>query len=413
MSKSEAVNGMQLGAIPTALGYRPQSPGISARSPRYMNHPSTPNAAPIGNSRTATIKNILSQTPVNAEPIKPIAMPLPTVALPSQNKVVVSDTSKAASLATTTKAAPPQQMSTYSAPPKLDIEKLLVQNGYTIISKYTIRNDESALSVIYLKCYNSDSHTIFVMLDVDGSIGLMSDDIDKTIVSVSESSSIDHSIKNSASECVSTLCSGVALQCTDELCTILRENDGSTNQTSFISSDSDSTKTNPLVYPIVRLSEIITDPNGALSRVSAVSTRIFAEAMKRSEAAYASACVSSASLTASVMFFTESRAKLLTKMQDEIKTLELYRKGYNDMKSNNDITPKDTENIKTLPINVYARNYAIERAISLTDEFANYIQKMQEITVSIEGVAAKLSGYFDAISEKGLTLEDIKKITEM
>ncbi len=159
------------------------------------------------------------------------------------------------------------------------IDDLLMTKGYLRLDTITLDTDQE--KVFYVKAIDPVGDIVFIQMDKSG--GLTVQLSNRTVVKVSEGTSIPHSVKVRAAECAGSSVCGVAFQCEGEFCFVNRKDDGKLYEGTFVTSETASDKKitpfgSPVAYPIITLSEIEANNDNAIERVRKATMDIQAAA---------------------------------------------------------------------------------------------------------------------------------------
>jgi hypothetical protein len=156
------------------------------------------------------------------------------------------------------------------------INDLLMQKGYASLDTITM-NVNGGESAFYIKAINSLGDIVFIESNRTG--GLSVQLADRTLVKVTDGSSIAQSVKVSALNCAGSAVCGVAFQCEGEFCILRRRNDGQIDQGTYIVAEGPQDKAvtplgSAVAYPIILMSELETNNEDAIKRVRMATVKI-------------------------------------------------------------------------------------------------------------------------------------------
>lgn len=298
------------------------------------------------------------------------------------------------------------------------IESQLTKYKYTIIDRVVLKREDgfqTQYNVEYVKCYDPNGLTVFVMLDVKGSLGVQMPDL--TTVHVAKGSSIPLSDKLAANDCAGTGVCGVALECPDELCTILRQNDGSSKEASFVMTEEYSTKTmardgSSVASVIIRMSEIMQDYKGTLDRTRAASQRIRENAFKASHEGLERTMKKAQTLTEGISKFDSNRKLAYLSLKNGIAQLQLYSDKYYAMYTDNTITSQNNNLYNQTIGNLYARNKVFSDIITTTTAFNDLEKDIEAIASKIIALNNSLCAKHEKVTGQ-LSIDQIREIIKM
>lgn len=157
-----------------------------------------------------------------------------------------------------------------------DIEAILFDRGFVPTDRIVTQDEQGRPVVKYIKVITNRGHRAFIDPDTEGLIKPM--ETQKIMRQVETVSSIPYSIKNGSLECASNIACGIAYECQDEVC-VLRKDDLTPKEVVF-STEPVVTRVgsvNYISYPIVKLSDIMAEPEQVLEDVAEVSQRLQVE----------------------------------------------------------------------------------------------------------------------------------------
>lgn len=158
---------------------------------------------------------------------------------------------------------------------------LLLKQHYTIVKAVQVGNGK----IEYIKAYNSNGRGVYIHMDLDGVVEISGNK--KFIVKKIEpaASLIPSSHINSIDKISSA--SGMVYECQNQICAVMRKNDATIETPSYeVQIPLSNTVMNDgeiLGYPLVLLSEILRDSEGALERAEEISDFIRSREVDRVE----------------------------------------------------------------------------------------------------------------------------------
>jgi hypothetical protein len=298
------------------------------------------------------------------------------------------------------------------------IESQLSKYKYTIIDRVVLKRDDGfrvGYNVEYVKCYDPNGLTVFVMLDVKGSLGVQMPDL--TTVHVAKGSSIPLSDKLAANDCAGTGVCGVALECQDELCTILRQNDGSSKEASFVMTEEYATKTmardgSAVASVIIRMSEIMQDYKGTLDRTQTASQRIKDNAFQASHDGLVRTMKKAQTLTEGIAKFDSNRKLAYQSLKQGINQLQTYSDKYYSMYTDKTITSQNNNQYNLTIGNLYARNKVFGDIITTTTAFNDLEKEIEAIASKVIALNNSLCAKHEKVTGE-LTMEQIRAVINM
>ena len=276
---------------------------IPTGTPR-VGTPSLPLAVPLGTRVPSIASGSVTTFPMTGgvavratSPPAPVAVASPVVvaaAAPAPVAVVRSPTSTVVMTSSPTSvSAMPRPLSVASALPaptgsfssyagaiaENSIDDLLLTKGYLRLDVITLDSDRE--KIFYIKAINPVGDIVFIEADRSGALTVQLQN--RTVVKVSPGSAISQSVKIKAAECAESAGCRAAFQCEGEFCIVQRADDGKIYEGTFVTTESASDKKitplgSPVAYPIITLSEIEANSDGAIVRVRKATMEIQAAA---------------------------------------------------------------------------------------------------------------------------------------
>jgi hypothetical protein len=295
------------------------------------------------------------------------------------------------------------------------IESQLNKYKYTIVDRVILKRQDGLMNVEYVKCYDPNGITVFVMLDIKGTLGVQMPDL--TTVHVAKGSSIALSDKLAANDCAGSGVCGVALECQDELCTIVRQNDGSSKEATFVMTEEYSTKTmtpdgSPVASVIIRMSEILQDYKGTLDRTRIATQRIRENAFKASQEGLDRTMKQSQLLHDVIGKFGSNRNAAYESLKKSIAQLQNYTDQYYTMFADSTITPANNSSYNLTIGNLYARNKIFADMITLTTAFNSMEKDIKAISDRVISLNNTLCSKHEKVVGE-MTMDQIKAVVNL
>lgn len=259
---------------------QPLAPARGVNSPL----PASPSVITQLTSKTSPMV-VVAPTPQNTPVAGPVPLPLPSSASSSPKPLTPVGTSVSSSpRAKEVKMSPglsplPSPSRTFNTYAKAitenSIDDLLMAKGYAPLDIITLNTDKD--KVYYIKAENPVGDIVFIQTDKSG--GLTVQLPNRTVVKISEGSSIPTSVKISAMECAGSAVCGAAFQCNGELCILQRKDDGKIYQATYVVTETPrETKMtpfgSPVAFPVITLTEIESNNDDAIARVHKATLEI-------------------------------------------------------------------------------------------------------------------------------------------
>lgn len=287
------------------------------------------------------------------------------------------------------------------------IENQLESHKYVVLDR--IITNENGNKVNYIKAYDPNGVIVFIMMDTIGNVPVKADDIKS--LSCIENSSISVSDKNSAIMCSGTGICGVALICRDEICLIIRGNDGSTQETSYRSNDSTMTSNNTAIpFVIIKMSEITSDPEGTLNRSFEANERITKGAFNSAVESLARTIKKSELLQEAIKSFYKNRDSAYDRLVKDRSYLSSYTRKYYSKFTSGTLDTESEQKYVNASANLYARNKIFNDLVAITNAFSEEEEKIEKICNIVIELNNTVVKSHDSSAKKILTSEEINRI---
>jgi len=166
-------------------------------------------------------------------------------------------------------------------------EEELMKHGYAIVDKVFTKDDSGKVVCEYIKARTVRGQLVFVEMDSGGCVAYRKDDL--TAVRTKDAIKVPHSAKIGALECADLSVCGVAFECNDGICTLVRKCDDrslepsehhlvtvSKHQKKAIVMDD-----NPIAYPVIKMSEIMANNCLVMENIDKVTKKMRKKAFLR------------------------------------------------------------------------------------------------------------------------------------
>jgi len=287
------------------------------------------------------------------------------------------------------------------------IENQLESHKYVVLDR--IITNENGSKVNYIKAYDPNGVIVFIMMDTMGNVPVKSDDI-KSLASI-DNSSISVSDKNSALVCSGTGMCGVALVCRDEICIIVRNNEGGTQETSYRSNDSTMTANNTAIpFVIIKMSEITSDPEGTLNRSFEANERITKGAFNSAVENLARTIKKAELLQEAINSFYKNRESAYDRLVKDRSYLSSYTRKYYSKFTSGTLDSESEQKYVNASANLYARNKIFNDLVAITNVFSEEEEKIEKICNIVIELNNTVVKNHDASAKKILTSEEINRL---
>jgi predicted metal-dependent enzyme (double-stranded beta helix superfamily) len=287
------------------------------------------------------------------------------------------------------------------------VEAQLEAKKYVILDR--IITNEDGVQVNYIKAYDPNGVIVYILMDSIGNLSVSEDEL-KPMMSINESK-IRVSDKMAASTCAGTGICGVALICNDEICMMVRNNDGTTGEKSYQSSTPIlNTGDNAIAHIIVRMSEILADPEGTLMRSFEANERVMRAAFHSAQETLNRSIIKARLLQEAIESFIKNRNKAYENLEKEKMRLSAYTNKYYMQYVKGDLdTVKETRYAEA-SLNLYARNKVFLDLISITNMFSEEEDEMERTCNAFISLNNEIVEKHQSTFEKMLSKEDAMKL---
>jgi len=287
------------------------------------------------------------------------------------------------------------------------VENQLESKKYIVLDR--ILTDDDGVQAHYIKAYDPNGVIVYIMMDSVGSLAVKSDEI-KAMVPIRESR-IRVSDKMAASTCAGTGICGVALICDNEVCIMIRNNDGTTNENSYQSQTPIlNTGDSPISHIVVRMSEILADSEGTLLRSFEANDRMMRAAFYSAEETLNRAVKKAELLRQAITSFIDNRKAAYDRLERDRMNLSSYTNKYYNQFVKGTLDAQGDAMYVSASSNLYARNKIFLDLISLTNTFSAEEDELEKICNTIISINNTIVEKHQSTSKKILTGEEIMKI---
>jgi hypothetical protein len=265
------------------------------------------------------------------------------------------------------------------------IENELLAAGYAPISRIILDSSGIKRESQYIKAKNKKGQTTFIELDSDGYTTARTNDL--TLLRSEKASEIPYSIKTGAMDCAGQDVCGVAFECgLDSVCILSKNKEDLTPvESNFIYVE----KPGPsaavikqqdtiMSYPVVRLSEIRTNPDLVTSSINIVSRRLRNASYETLLRSLVSAQASIEHLNKAFADFNNVREQYATGLNETLTQLENMHDQY---EANPPTTDEGREKYRRVQSNLSVRNDGLEdllRGMTIVSEQTAVIESVAD-----------------------------------
>lgn len=292
----------------------------------------------------------------------------------------------------------------------VSVVDILSKGGYTII-RSIFTGDENRVK--YLKTYNGKGMIVYILLDIEDEV--VHDDGERGRFIVKRFSGKSRVPLSSTRELLEKNpdASGVVFECSDELCVMVRKNDRTIENPIFrvfdpLRSESIISLDEGMSgYPLIRLSEIILDPEGAEERATELTEFIFAESVKYIHK-------ESEMMSKMLIALEQANNKFVSSSVAACVVINREKKAISD-KLEQIQCPIQRENLKR---NVFLREDSRDKILKLQKEIFSLNHYLKKLLPQFDNAITAANGMFNLFDGEGegITIydkEDTTKILRM
>jgi len=286
------------------------------------------------------------------------------------------------------------QFSTYQGNAKnQDIEKALLERGFISTEKILTKDNDGNVVCRFIKARDSLGHALYIELDTtekDGMGYLSVSDTDNVLTVSHEASVVPYSLKVGSFEASSSSLYGVGFECDNQVCVMSRK-DSSLEPIETVFTYSQNTGNDmgiqdrhPIPFPIVKLSEILTNPKAVSQNIASSHGRMrniaFNSCMKDVEAMKKS----SIELQHEIERFDKISSEVSKALSETISELENMHDSYE--RRGLPKNEKDASNLKAIKFNLQKRADLTSDYISLCHSMRERAQKIAVLNEEIKSL---------------------------
>ena len=262
-------------------------------------------------------------------------------------------------------------------------EEELMKHGYAIVDKVFTRDPQGNVVCEYIKACTVRGQFVFVEMDSGGCVAYRKDDL--TAVRMKDAIKVPHSAKMGALECADLNVCGVAFECKDGICTLVRNcDDRSLEPTEHhlvtVSKKCDEAiimDDNPIAYPVVKMSEITANNCLVMGNIDEVTRKMRKKGFVRCKKNLQENKCLLEDLVNEYRTFCHYTGRLFETLQRSICELERIQDPYIECPPECD---DNKERFKVLGYNLRVRHSTMDKLISKCDEVAAQRCPLEEMT---------------------------------
>jgi len=212
------------------------------------------------------------------------------------------------------------------------VENDLAKYGYVATDKIITRDNDGNVAARYIKATNDRGQQVFVELDIDGKVAVRPTDL--TLIESKQANEIPYNVKVGTYNCAGNGVCGVAFECKEGLCTLVRDdNTLQPVESNFVTVQQFDKKSgilegDPMSYPIVRLSDIKANPDLVAKYIDDSTRRIRNTGYNNCNAEFNNLAKSLDSLNLSYRTLERKQRDTFITLSNTLRDLERMQKDY-------------------------------------------------------------------------------------
>lgn len=285
---------------------------------------------------------------------------------------------------------------TENVPIKAELEKELMLHNYTPLEKIIIRDKGQMEKARYFKAFNKLGQTVFVDLDNDGIVHVNPKDL--TVTPSNKSNMIPYSSKLGTMKCLDLDICGVAFECYNGICTLHRDQRSTTPiENTFVIieghiSNNMTVNSDPIAFPIIRLSEIKNNPRLVLKTVNRATKKLRNLAHDNCHDELKKTFKIITELNKQYTKFNELQEKLFKNISSSIEILEHKITEIDDIEQ---LDEEDKKTYELLQYNIRLRNDKIVDLLNICKDVCNTMTSNKMSEKNIVSILEYLNNIID------------------
>lgn len=405
VSPLSSLNGLSLSDTTTPKLTLPSTTNPTLNKPIPV---SAPRTSPI----PSTLSQIpgyspLSQTSRNVNSMPPL---LPTVVSPlTQDKTVLTNTHDrltgyGQNLPDTLNIIPSEQTlnsDTFSDYSNLidehSVEQELANKGYIVQDKLLTRDIGGITAARFIKAINPRGQLVYIEMDTDGYVTVQPSD--PTLMESKTASTIPYSIKMGSYENAGTQVSGIVIECENGICTLTRNTKTlDPEEKNFIIPDNGTynilkAEGQPVPYPVIKFSEIKTNPSIVLSNVDQSVARMrdysYSECRKR----FTNLKQTIQGLWNTVSSIDEKQTNAYKQLTNSIAELKVIQEQYKNIKLET-ASEIDKQKYRKVIYNLSKRNELVVDLFRICEEISDYNDNISSVSSELSKIESLIDSEF-------------------
>jgi len=271
-----------------------------------------------------------------------------------------------------------------------DVEQTLLDSGFIPTEKLLTRDDFGIVTCHFIKTRDKLGHASYVEIDTDYSdgMGFVKVSADEPVMTVSsEASVIPYSMKVGTFEANQDLY-GVGFECDNSVCMLKRKDPSlAPSETIFSYStgpeSSGIMKDHPIPFPIVKMSEIISNPAEVQRSIQQSHQRMRNVAFNKCHKDVQDLKQRIKELEKEVVEFDKISSEVSNVLSCTINNLETFHGQYEDL---NELCDKDKQKLKTIRFNLQKRHDLVNDHVNLCKAVKERSDKIAELTQELRDI---------------------------
>lgn len=271
---------------------------------------------------------------------------------------------------------------------KADKTNELTKYGYMPIQTLMSKDSNGNPQAEYIKAIDKMGRTIFVYLDQTGYSAVSQSDLTHIDAKSGVLIPLDLSDKKTAMDKLGNDASGVAFECSSGVCLVTRNGHDEPREVTFTNVKQHVDQAivvgdYPISFPVFRLSEIVANPELVLKNTAIATTNIRQAAFASANAMLSQESVDIKRLSESFNKFVETRNAVITKLKNDISSLEDYNARYAAIKS---AAPIEALKHETVLKELQVRHKMVPEILRSSRAVADYRNQIEAIISSVDQV---------------------------
>lgn len=264
------------------------------------------------------------------------------------------------------------------------IDRELLNNSYIPTNKIVVQTDNGEKRTQYIKAINKNGQNVFIFIDINGYTTSKPNDL--TLVKTSIHNNIPHSLKTGATNCIGNDVTGIAFECNDYVCVITRDGlDFKEENYCYMQYEDENMLGGVVVcYPVVKMSEIKTNPDLILTNTDKTTRRLRNASYTAELQDLELTSQAIIKLNNSFVTFDKIKEESLNKLTGSLNQLEKWNGMY---LTKPPVTDDTKDKYKRLQYNLAKRNEGIDNLLKCMRKVSELRFDIEEIAKDIEDIS--------------------------